>query len=240
MKKECPSTPLLSPNPLALILGYVYWIIYMFFLGELLVWLLPTLGVDVNTVQGNATLQLSYMLINLIAVLLIFRRFLLASMRDMKGKVKRTILSALLGFGIYYTLAWQVTIIFALFEIEPQNLNQETVDLLLNETPWQMLLCSVLLAPIVEELLFRGLFFAPLYRKVPALAYVVSVLVFSAVHVVGAIGILPWSEVLLCMVQYLPASIALGFVYQRTGNIYGSMLLHFAINLLASAASFGL
>ena len=95
-------------------------------------------------------------------------------------------------------------------------------------------------APIVEEALFRGLFFAPLYRKVPILAYVVSTVLFSAIHVVGAIGTLDALSILLCFIQYLPAGIALGFVYQRTGNIIGPMLLHFMINFLASAASFGL
>ena len=237
MKKD--RTSMLMPKLSELIPGYIYWVIYLLLLGELLVWLLPELGVDVSTAKGNSLLQLSYMVINFIAVLLIFHRFLLASIRDMKGKIKRTILSVLLGFGIYYTLAWQVTLIFALFELTPQNLNQESVDLLLNETPWQMLLCTIFFAPFVEELLFRGLFFAPLYRKIPILAYVVSVLLFAAIHVTGAIGVLPWGEILLCLVQYLPAGIALGIVYQRTENIFGPMLLHFAINLLASAASFG-
>ena len=64
MKKKFFSSPLLSPNPLALILGYIYWVIYQFFLGTLLVWLLPKMGVDLTTVRGNSTLQLSYMVIN--------------------------------------------------------------------------------------------------------------------------------------------------------------------------------
>lgn len=240
MKKKFFSSPLLSPNPLALILGYVYWIFYQFFLGTILVWLLPKLGVDVYTVKGNSMLQLSYMVINFIAVLLIFRRFLVASVKDMKGKIRRCILSALLGFAIYYVLAWQISFVYFLFDLEPQNLNQETVDLLLEETPWQMLLCTVVFAPFVEECLFRGLFFAPLYRKLPLLAYILSAVLFSAVHVVGGIGQLDVLTLVLCFIQYLPAGIALGFVYQRTGNIFGPMLLHFAINFLASAATFGL
>ena len=240
MKKKFFSSPLLSPNPLALILGYIYWVIYQFFLGTLLVWLLPKVGVDITTVRGNSTLQLSYMVINFIAVILIFRRFLWASIRDMKGKIRRTILSALLGFAVYYVLNWQVTFVYFLFDLEPQNLNQETVDLLLEETPWQMLLCTIFFAPIVEELLFRGLFFAPLYRKLPILAYVVSAVLFSAVHVVGGIGQLDVLTLILCFIQYLPAGIALGIVYQRSGNIFGPMLLHFMINFIASMATFGL
>ena len=240
MKKKFFSSPLLSPNPLALILGYAYWILYEFFLGSILVWLLPKIGVDLYSVRGNSTLQLTYMVVNFIAVLLIFRRFLWESLKDMKGKIRHCILSALLGFAIYYVMAWQVNFVYFLFDIEPQNLNQETVDLLLEETPWQMLLCTVIFAPIVEECLFRGLFFAPLYRKVPILAYVLSAVLFSAAHVVGAIGELDTLSLILCFVQYLPAGIALGFVYQRTGNIIGPMLLHFFINFIGSLATFGL
>ena len=240
MKKKFFSSPLLSPNPLALILGYVYWIIYQFFLGTFLVWALSEMGVDLHSAKGNSMLQLTYMVINFIAVLLIFRRFLVESIRDMKGKIRRTILSALLGFAIYYVLAWQISFVYFLFDLEPQNLNQETVDLLLEETPWQMLLCTVFFAPIVEECLFRGLFFAPLYRKVPILAYIVSAVLFSAVHVVGGIGQLDVLTLILCFIQYLPAGIALGFVDQRTGNIIGPMLLHFFINFIGSAATLGM
>lgn len=240
MKKKFFSSPLLSPNPLALILGYVYWIIYQFFLGTFLVWVLSEMGVDLYSAKGNSMLQLTYMVINFIAVLLIFRRFLWKSLKDMKGKLRHVILSALLGFAIYYVLSWQISFVYFLFDLEPQNLNQETVDLLLEETPWQMLLCTVFFAPIVEECLFRGLFFAPLYRKVPILAYIVSVVLFSAVHVVGGIGQLDVLTLILCFIQYLPAGIALGFVYQRTGNIIGPMLLHFFINFIASAATLGM
>lgn len=240
MKKKFFSSPLLSPNPLALILGYIYWIVYEFFLAGLLIWLLPELGVDLTTAQGDASLQLFYMVINFIATLLIFRRFLVASVKDMKGKIRRTILSALLGFAIYYVINLQIVFVYFLFDLEPQNLNQEAIDVLMVETPWQMILCAVVFAPFVEELLFRGLFFAPLYRKLPILAYVLSSVIFAAIHVVGAIGFLPLGEVLLCLVQYLPAGIALGFVYQRTGNIFGPMLLHFTINFIGTVGTLGM
>jgi hypothetical protein len=86
-----------------------------------------------------------------------------------------------------------------------------------------------LLAPVVEELLFRGALLRALLRRMTApWAVFVSAIVFAAVHVVGDPG----------AGYVFPGLLLLGLVsgYQavRTGNLARSMLLHIGFNLLST------
>lgn len=79
----------------------------------------------------------------------------------------------------------------------------------------------VILAPVVEELLFRGAMQGHLLRiwKKPALSIVVPALIFGAVH--GNPVQIPFAFV---------TGLALGWVYYRTGSLVPGMLMHFINN----------
>lgn len=87
----------------------------------------------------------------------------------------------------------------------------------------------VLLVPIAEELLFRGILLRSLMRRTSAgWAVMISAFIFSLVHVAGDPG----------TYYYLPAFMALGLIsgYRavRTGSLSQSISLHIGFNLLAS------
>jgi membrane protease YdiL (CAAX protease family) len=93
-----------------------------------------------------------------------------------------------------------------------------------------MIIGVALLAPLTEELLFRGALLRSLQRRTtPAIAVFVSALVFGLVHAVGdpSIGTL----------IALPAIVALGVVsgYQavKTGDLARSVMLHVGFNSLS-------
>jgi membrane protease YdiL (CAAX protease family) len=81
----------------------------------------------------------------------------------------------------------------------------------------------VLMAPIVEEILFRGFIFGGLRRAMPLLpAAVISGLVFSSIH--GSLGlILPFAVV----------GVIFALVYVRTDSIYPPMAIHAIFNGLS-------
>jgi CAAX protease family protein len=86
-----------------------------------------------------------------------------------------------------------------------------------------------ILAPVVEELLFRGALLRGLLRRMTApWAIFLSAVIFAAVHVVGDPG----------AGYVFPGLLLLGLVsgYQalRTGNLARSMLLHIGFNLLST------
>jgi membrane protease YdiL (CAAX protease family) len=118
-------------------------------------------------------------------------------------------------------------------QIYGHTAQQDVVKTADRASGWQvpvMALAIVLLAPLTEELLFRGTLLRSLLRKVePTAAVLVSAVVFGLVHALGdpSIG----------TVIALPAIIALGVVsgYQAasTGNLSRSILLHVGFNALS-------
>jgi membrane protease YdiL (CAAX protease family) len=85
---------------------------------------------------------------------------------------------------------------------------------------------AVVLAPVVEELLFRGVLLRALLRKVqPVTAVLASSLIFALVHLVGDPNTLP----------FLPALTGLGAVLAvvalRSGDLSTSIFIHAGFNL---------
>lgn len=94
--------------------------------------------------------------------------------------------------------------------------------------------CVVVLAPIAEELLFRGVLLRSLLRRVDAgWALFLSALVFGLVHVLGDPG----------SYAVLPALVALGLFSGwralRTGALSQSILVHAGFNLLTALVIVG-
>ena len=93
--------------------------------------------------------------------------------------------------------------------------------------PWQVILCTVLLAPIMEEFLFRKLLIDRLYRHGELLAILVSAAFFGLFHqnvyqIAGAVG----------------AGLVLGYLYCKTGSYLAVTLLHMIYNLIGVIPAF--
>lgn len=232
------SKNVIAPKKGCLIAGYLYWPVYLFVLSLVLALVLPLCGIDIESSAGYTVINLIYFSVNFIAVLLIFRKFLFESIREAKGRFLHIFLSALMAYGLCYILSLYIEFIYILLDLMPENMNQEGVEELLERAPWQMVICTVIFAPITEECLVRGLLFAPFAKKVPVLGYILSTLVFAGIHVLGSIGISDWLTILLCFIQYLPHSIALAWAYHRSGNILAPIMLHAFINLMSVIVQF--
>jgi len=122
-----------------------------------------------------------------------------------------------------------------------QNLvddEQEVVELL-NDAGGPMLavlaVSAGLLAPVLEELVFRGLLLRSLLAR-----YTVPVAITASALAFGVVHLLDFS---LGSVVALPALVGLGALSahwaQRTGELSRSILLHLGFNLLAVVAALG-
>jgi uncharacterized protein len=86
-----------------------------------------------------------------------------------------------------------------------------------------MFLAIAVAAPLVEELLFRGLLQTALAKYVPVwAAIIVSSLLFALVH--GQPYAIP---------ALMSLSIAFGYLYHRTGSLRTNIILHMANNIFA-------
>lgn len=98
--------------------------------------------------------------------------------------------------------------------------------------PTATLVVLVLLMPLMEEVLFRGLLFSSLRWYSRPLAYAASILGYALFCVLQFMFTPAGVDFryLLLMVQYLPMSIALTWCYDQGGSIWSAVALHMAIN----------
>lgn len=91
---------------------------------------------------------------------------------------------------------------------------------------------AVVVAPVTEEFLFRGL----LYRSIRdrhgvALGAVVSAILFGAIHYVPG----PWPDALALQITMVVTGLGLALVYERRTTLLAPIVGHAAFNLIAVA-----
>ncbi len=210
------------------VLGWAWMVFQLCFL--------PTLLTNGNGLLGSpfsaATVNFLYFSLNFIGVILIFYRFLEKNLISLGKHFLTAVRGALLGFLVYYgatTLLNQG--IHALFP-GFANVNDSSVAAMLRLRELPMVIGTVFLVPVAEEVLHRGLVFGSLCRKDPGLAYALSALLFCGVHVVGYVGSADGLTLTLCFLQYLPAALCLAWAYVRGDNIFAPILMHMLINAM--------
>ena len=192
--------------------------------------LLPGL---ISLLPLNAAGQnLVYYLLNFTAVVGIFRKFLRMHLLVALDRVFPVIWYGILGYLGYQTLGELLNILIYTLSPGFVNFNDVTVALMIRENP-MLALCVILLVPVAEETLYRGLLFRGLYGKNAVFAYLASMVFFAAIHVAGYIGTLSPLHLLLSFLQYLPAGYCLCFAYRHSGTILCPILIHMAINAMA-------
>ena len=180
------------------------------------------------------TINIVYFSINLLFVLLVFRNFLLQ--RFFGSGFWNFVQALILGFVLYYAGTWVLQ--FALTKLAPgfTIYNNETVGSLISDNEYIMMAVTIILAPVIEETLVRGLVFGSIRPTSRVMAYIVSVVLFTLMHNWQYFLLYPAGKVLLSCIPYLPASVALAWTYEKAGTIWAPITLHALIN----AMSFGL
>ncbi len=203
------------------------------FLGYLLVqlarFLLPGLP--------DAYLDFSYFLVNFVAVFLIFRTFLWKNLQHTRKHIGTALTCAGIGYVAYWLASFVISFVIIRLFPDFYNVNDASIAITSLGHFWLMAIGTVLLVPLAEEVLFRGLIFGSLHSRNRLLAYAISTVFFAFIHVMGYIGYYDIWMLLLCFVQYLPAGIALAWAYERSGSIYAPILIHTAVNAIGMLSS---
>lgn len=213
--------------------GWLYWTFQMFFLPIILQCGNQFLSEPLSDVKLNFLL----FGINFICVTVIFRSYLITALKNFLKRPFHILVYALFGFLFYWILKFWVNM--GIFVVKPDFINQNDANItkFYLENFILISISTVLLAPVVEELFYRGLFFGALHKKGRVLAYIVSAAVFSSIHIVGYVNIYDPLSLMLSFVQYLPAGLALAWSYERADNIFAPILIHATINLIATTAT---
>jgi len=201
---------------------------------------LPTLLVFGNGLLASplseSSINILYFSLCFFCILLIFHRFLLESLQFAAKHLWQTLRSAFLGFALYQLSSFLLGFAITAWMPDFFNVNDSSIASMAGEDFGLVSLCIILLVPITEETLYRGVIFRWLYEKNHFVAYLLSALLFASIHVISYIGLYPPVHLLLCLLQYLPASLCLAWAYAKADNIWAPILMHITINQIGVTA----
>lgn len=208
--------------------GAFYLFFHLFCLGSLFKWFNQLLPHPLD----SGLLNFLYLSVSAIAILTIFSRFMKKNLLRTMRFPKETCLYALAGLGLYLLASGIINLAIQKLFQDYVNLNDSTIWALLDRSPFFMVLSTIFLAPVVEEILHRGLVFGSLYAKSPMGAYILSALLFAAIHLPSNFSAYPSGYWLVALIQYLPAGLIFAWSYQHSGSIFTPILIHAMNNSL--------
>ena len=179
---------------------------------------------------SEAKLNFIYFCINFLCTTVIFRKYLIANIKLAFAHMKKTLLTAVCGYALYWGLSLALGIFIMMVYPEFINVNDDSIGTMLADNRELMLIGTIFLVPVTEELLYRGLIFRSIYSKNKLLGYAVSIVVFALLHVMGYIGMYDAFHLFLCFLQYIPAGICLAWAYANADSIVAPMLIHIFVN----------
>ena len=224
-KTKSPGCAMTRQETLA---GFVYMAFQFVFLPSILY---AVNGMLVRPLQ-EPELNFTYYFINFIAMLVIFHDFLGRSAGQMRQHPLLMLEAVILGLVGYYALSWVVDHLICWLMPSFANRNNASILGMYSRNPYLMLLGTVVLVPPFEECLFRGLIFRSLHGKYPAAAYLISILAFALVHITGFLGVYSPLELVMAVLQYLPAGLCLAWSYVRGQTIFAPIFIHAAVNYI--------
>ena len=221
-----------SLSTVELVLGILYIVIQLLVLPVILVIANMLFRLNLNEVELNFLC----FAINFICVTVIFHKYLINSGKIAFSQPLTTLKAAGLGLLLYFVSSYVMTAL--VFFIDPDffNVNDDSIAGMLDQNYVLMSLGAIVLAPVTEEILYRGVVFGQIYRRWPVAAFIISAAIFSALHVVGYIGQYSPIQLLLCYIQYLPPSIVLAWTYVKADTIWAPILVHIIINAIGVLA----
>ena len=226
MKKTHSIGPALSSQEM--LRGLLYLAFQLLALPNLLYWINGQLAQPLREAEINFV----YYLINFMAMLLIFHSFLGSSLQQATRHPIDVLQAVILGLAAYYASSFCIMQVIPLLAPGFSNYNDEAIFAMNRGSDFLLVIGTVVLVPPVEECLYRGLVFRNLYGKSKWAAYFISILLFAMIHILGYIGQYSPLELVLAVLQYLPAGLWLAWCYAKSETIFAPIFMHAAINYI--------
>lgn len=211
---------------------------YLYFAPIVVNYLLKLFTVYISNDFSSNTLNAYYNLLigvaTAIPLIIVFKDYIKESWSVFKENFLENIIWVLtIGLGLAYLFSAAGELIVNI--LSPQigeATNQTLIETLIKSNFLLMLVQTVIIAPFIEELLFRGLVFNSLRQKSKFWAHLISAFLFGLLHVYTYILAGDMSE-WLKLIPYMMAGLSFSIVYENRQTIMAPILLHAAKNLIA-------
>lgn len=179
---------------------------------------------------SESTIYLFIFLGMAITYLIAYRKTIINDIKSLKKNYKKifktTLKYYLIGLGIMLVSS----LIIGSLKLG-DSANQEANIELFKQAPIFQAFIAIILAPIIEELVFRRSFRDFTNNKI--LFALVTGLIFGGIHVVSSINSIKDIAMLLHLIPYSSVGIAFGLAYKEHNNIAGTMIFHAIHNTIA-------
>jgi uncharacterized protein len=210
-----------------------------YFLGFLVVY--PMLGMIFTSMFSNHDGLLSpfwgYMILLVTTVITLWLGWpLLIEERDIKISKKILTKKIFVNYGFMYLAMLVANPLIALLTDTDQSQNQSAIAEAIRSDAWFVILSAVVMAPIVEEIVFRGV----LYRKFRKhnrylFAILISVITFGFMHIFQSVfegNVFDYPYIII----YIILGLFFVRIYEETGKLSGAIWLHVLNNVIGIAA----
>lgn len=172
-----------------------------------------------------------------VLVVIFLRKYLVEDFIKIKqSPVRFTVFSLVAGI-LFILISYGIDILFSQFVESSQN--QNNIEMIMaNGGAIPMVISVVLLAPVVEELIFRKAIFKFNEKGSIVTSYVISIVAFTLPHMLSSDMSNTFKWLLQC-IPYASCGFMLCFIYDKSNkNIYAAIVAHMMNNLLAAILMF--
>ncbi|MCK9536222.1 MAG: CPBP family intramembrane metalloprotease [Bacilli bacterium] len=188
---------------------------------------LPLSEMSSTTLSIYALTQFAVSLIIAILFIIVLRKRLINDFKEFKRDLWYNLLSIVLWFIVITAISVGMVVLFELLKIEGTAENQEGVEALMaSKLGFLMLISTVLLAPFIEEIIFRKFLFGlfeKTFRFPIYIATILSAVIFGLIH-----------DYTIFFFMYFPLALVLSLSYSLyKNNIFMPMGVHLLNNVFA-------
>lgn len=184
------------------------------------------------SIDGNLRSALYYYILFGLTVL-VFGNYLIREGRTFFHRAGSALAAVGTGLIVFYGLNELLFRLLQLLSLQRDNLNDQAILSRIGAAPQRAIVILVLLAPVMEEAVFRGYIFGNMREYSRWGAYFLSCFLFAFLHTqcffTGG-----WDfSCLPVMVQYFVPGAVMAWTFERSGSLWGSILLHGTVNALS-------
>lgn len=209
--------------------------VFLLFYFSAYIQLIPIwiLNIDINNISDSLNVLLSCFsnIVLVIILWFLYRKELKKEWRIFKSKAEENLNTMIKYWSVGLVLMMVSNILINMLFKTGQAENEQAVQSMISALPWAMLIDAGLLAPFVEEIVFRKAF-RNVFKK-GILFVLTSGIVFGALHIINASNPIGY----LYIIPYSCLGISFALMYEKTDTVYTSIFAHILHNSILTLIS---
>lgn len=170
-------------------------------------------------------IEIAFNIFMIVTSILVFKNQLKTNFKLFKDNFGTYMKLIIPKLGIAYLFLFVASLISTLLTKNAVSINQENVESL---PVYYMIPAAVIYAPIVEEIIFRGVLRR--FIKNNKIFIITSGLIFGLLHTMGESSLM---NVIVMALPYATLGFYLSYIYTKTNNIFSNIVSHMIFNSIS-------